>query len=61
MMDPLGIVVVVIVYFANKYWGLELTVDEVLLASLGFGAGRTLWEGHKRSKLEPTEDDPQES
>jgi len=50
MMDPLGIVVVVAAYFANKFWTLELTADDVLLASLGMGSARTLWEGHKRRK-----------
>lgn len=47
-MDPLGILVVVILYFSNKWWALNLTVDEVLLANLGFGAARTLWESRKR-------------
>lgn len=55
-MDPLGIVVVVVAYFANKYWTLELTADEVLLASLGFGAIRTLWETKKRRNRKKEED-----
>jgi len=55
VVDPLGIVVVVVAYFANKYWSLGLTADEVLLASLGMGAMRTLWEGHKRTWREPPE------
>lgn len=42
MMDPLGIIVVVVAYFANRIWSLNLTADEVLLASLGMGAARTL-------------------
>ena len=35
VMDPLGLLFVVVAYFANKYWGLELTADDVLIASAG--------------------------
>ena len=59
-MDPLGIVVVIGAYFANKFWTLELTADDVLLASIGFGAARTLWERSKRKKSQVKEVKPSE-
>lgn len=53
MMDPAGILVVVCAYFANKFWSLELSADDVLMASLGAGACRTLWELWKRHRKDP--------
>lgn len=49
-LDPLGVILIVLVYFLNKYTVLDLTVDEVLLISIGAGAFRSVWEGYKRKQ-----------
>ena len=50
MMDPIGLIIIVFAYFANKFFNLEMSADDVLLASLGAGAIRTVWENYKRKE-----------
>ena len=60
VMDPIGVLLIVCAYFLNKYSIIKLTLDEVLLISIGAGSVRSIWESRKRKIAAKLEEEEQE-
>jgi len=49
--DPIGVIAVAILYFANRIWQFDMTTDDILLATMLAGALRTFWDNYKHKIL----------
>jgi len=50
-LDPIGLVILVAIYFLNKFTSINLAIsfEEALLINIAAGALRSIWEEWKRS------------
>jgi len=49
-LDPIGVCILVVIYFIDKWshLNISLTFEEAILINIGAGAARSIWEGYKR-------------